>query len=167
MQVLKDSLETNGFYGAVLAQASTGLIIAGEHRWRAAKAEGLIEIPVVFIECDDEERRRMLIVDNRASDLGDHQDVRLDRMLAELAASRKGLAGTGFGAANLKPTSEREGDPKFSTIKSWDATGLRLNAIFSFSAPVELQAEIRAVLTREFPKVSFFEHVTDFSGKTE
>ena len=35
--MIAGSIEDLGFFGAVLVQESTGRIIAGEHRWRAAK----------------------------------------------------------------------------------------------------------------------------------
>jgi hypothetical protein len=168
MHVLKDSVANNGFYGAVIIQAATKRIIAGEHRWRAAKAEGLPEIPVIEIDCSDEEAKRLLLVDNRSSDLGDHEEGRLDKLLEELSASRRGLTGTGFGPQNLRPSTEREGkDEKYKTVKSWDATKIRVNAIFSFSAPVEFQAKIRAVLAREFPALAFHESIAKFEDGEE
>ena len=42
-----ESVVENGFFGAVLAQRSSGHILAGEHRWRAAKAKGLQKVPTV------------------------------------------------------------------------------------------------------------------------
>lgn len=33
---IHDSITANGFYGQVVAQKSTGFILAGNHRWRAA-----------------------------------------------------------------------------------------------------------------------------------
>lgn len=47
------SVATHGFYGAVVAQRSTGAILAGNHRWEVAKREKLEKIPVVWVDVDD------------------------------------------------------------------------------------------------------------------
>jgi ParB-like chromosome segregation protein Spo0J len=161
MHVIKESIAHNGFYGAVSVQASTSRIIAGEHRWRAAKQQGAKEIPALFIDCDDEEAKRILIADNRSSDLGDHDERRLESLLEELAATREGLLGTGFGPSALSAEGESAARSPV-TVKSWDSRALRLNAIFSFSAPIEWQHKIRAVLKEHFPDLDFLEHVTRF-----
>ena len=63
-----ESIGHNGFYGAVLVQESSGFIIAGSHRWQAAKKAGATEIPAIFVKVDDatakaiEEERRICYV---------------------------------------------------------------------------------------------------------
>lgn len=92
-----------GFYQVIIVQRSTGLILAGEHRWRALRAAGSAVAPVVFLDVDDETAVRILVGDNeiprrlsraRVDDLG--------RLLADLRdQSLAGLSGTGFDDASF------------------------------------------------------------------
>lgn len=93
---IEASLDEHGFYGAVLVQSSSGRVIAGNHRLRRMKARGEATIPALVIDVDDDEALRILLNDNRASDLAHTDDVVLDRVLAQLAATDTGLSGTGY-----------------------------------------------------------------------
>lgn len=89
------SVKANGFYGAVVAQQGTGYILAGNHRWEAARREGLTQVPVLWVECTDEEARRILLVDNRTNDAAGYDDEALAKLLDEIRAT-DGLDGTGW-----------------------------------------------------------------------
>lgn len=91
-----ESIEANGFYGAVLAQRSSGFILAGNHRYVAAKHAGLAELPVFWVDVDDDRALRLLLVDNRANDLASYDDAALAELLRELVDSPLGLEGTGY-----------------------------------------------------------------------
>lgn len=71
------SVRENGFYGAVIAQKSTGYVLAGNHRYMAATAEGLTSLPVIWLDVDDGRATKIMLADNRASDLADYDDVAL------------------------------------------------------------------------------------------
>lgn len=98
---IQASIGHHGFYGTVVAQRSTGRILAGNHRWLAAKAAGLTEVPVAWVDVDDEQAERILLVDNRANDLASYDDGALLDLLRELQATDDGLAGTGFDDAAM------------------------------------------------------------------
>lgn len=96
------SIAENDFYGVVLVQAGTNRILAGNHRWKAAKQVGLKKIPVVFVEVDDVRARRILLADNRTSDAAGYDDGALLAALQAVAADQNNdLAGTGFEPADL------------------------------------------------------------------
>lgn len=97
MGALSRSLGAHGFYGAILAQEGTGVIIAGSHRWRAAVKRGRKTVPVLWLDVDDDRARRIMLVDNRTSDLASYDDSALADVLASLSESDLGLLGTGFG----------------------------------------------------------------------
>ncbi|MDF5756634.1 ParB N-terminal domain-containing protein [Spongiactinospora sp. TRM90649] len=97
VEVIGESIDENGFFGAVLVQRSRMRIIAGEHRWRGAMARGLAEVPCVLIDVDDERARRILLADNRTAALG-YEDP---EALAALLASLDDLAGTGYSDGDL------------------------------------------------------------------
>lgn len=103
------SVKANGFYGAVVAQQGTGYILAGNHRWDAARREGLTQVPVLWVECTDEEARRILLVDNRTNDGAGYDDEALAKLLDEIRAT-DGLDGTGWTPADLDALLQGLGD---------------------------------------------------------
>ena len=92
---IHESIEANGFYGAVVAQRSTGFILAGNHRWQAARHAGATEVPVIWVDVDDDHALRILLADNRTNDLATYDDSALASLLQELADAGN-LAGTGY-----------------------------------------------------------------------
>ena len=92
-----ESIASNGFYGAVVAQRSTSLILAGNHRWKTAKDAGATEIPTIWVDADDEQALRILLADNRTNDIAGYDDA----ALAELLGSLPSLEGTGYDQADV------------------------------------------------------------------
>ena len=95
IELIRESIRVNGFYGAVVAQLSTKTILAGEHRWKAARLEGMAEVPVIFIDCDDATAERIVLVDNRANDDAGYDDGLLADLLQSVQ-ERDSLEGTGW-----------------------------------------------------------------------
>lgn len=93
---IAESIEANHFYGAVMVQASTRTIIAGEHRWRAAQHQGSSVIPVVWADVDDETALSILTADNRVADLGSTNQKKLLKLLKKLSTTKTKLGGTGY-----------------------------------------------------------------------
>lgn len=93
---ISESIEAHGFYGQVIAQQSSRTILAGEHRWRAAKAAGMAEIPVTWVDVDDDQALRIVLVDNRSAELAYRDPQGLVELLQELAQTPLALTGTGY-----------------------------------------------------------------------
>src|SRR5690242_3881489 len=104
------SIEANGFYGTLVVQRSTGYVLAGNHRLQAAKATGLKEVPVVYVDVDDETAKRILLADNRTNDLATYDNDQLAELLQELAES-EGLEGTGYDGDDLDALLKELNDP--------------------------------------------------------
>lgn len=92
---IRESIRANGFYGVCVVQRSSGHILVGNHRYIAAVEEGLGEVPVMWLDVDDEEARRLLIADNRTSDLGAYNDALLISILTD-QNDQGGLDGTAW-----------------------------------------------------------------------
>lgn len=97
ISTIKDSIEQNGFYGAVVVQKSTRRILTGNHRVQALKELGHSEVPVIWVECDDERARQIMLADNRSSDVASYDDAKLLELLDALPT----LSGTGYDADDL------------------------------------------------------------------
>lgn len=98
---IHESVNANGFYGAVIVQRSTGNILAGNHRWLTAKQQKATEIPVIWVDVDDETAVRILLADNRTTRLGVDDDQALIALLMELQSSTGSIAGTGYSTDDL------------------------------------------------------------------
>lgn len=98
---IRSSIRVNGFYGALVVQRSTGHILAGNHRFMAAEAEGLDRIPVIFVDADDEDAKAILVGDNRLSDLAENDPELLAALLQAIQSRGEGLTGTGYSDDDL------------------------------------------------------------------
>jgi hypothetical protein len=93
---IHDSITTNGFYGTIVAQRSTGHILVGNHRYAVAKAAGATHIPVTWVDVDDDHALRILLVDNRTNDIAGYDDDELMTMLTSILDEFGTLDGTGY-----------------------------------------------------------------------
>lgn len=101
VEAIRASIRANGFYGALVVQRSTGHILAGNHRFMAAEAEGLDRVPVIYVDASDDDAKAILVGDNRLSDLAENDPVLLAALLQAVQAREQGLAGTGYSDDDL------------------------------------------------------------------
>jgi ParB-like chromosome segregation protein Spo0J len=84
VDAIAESLRAHGQYRPIVANRRTGLILAGNHTWRAAKRLGWTKIAVSWVDVDTTEEARIILVDNRASDLATYDDSLLSALLRSL-----------------------------------------------------------------------------------
>jgi ParB-like chromosome segregation protein Spo0J len=97
IDAIVESLRAHGQYRPIVANLRTNHILAGTHTWKAAKRIGWTRIAVSFVDVSDEEEKRILLVDNRASDLASYDDA----LLSALLRSLDDLSGAGYSTADL------------------------------------------------------------------
>lgn len=143
MEKIGASIETNGFYGTIVAQKSTGYVLAGNHRLLAAKAAGAKTLDVAWVDVDDDRALRIMLVDNKSSDDASNDEAALGALLEELSATELQLDGTGFDA--LLP----EDEPELTSIAvmappkmAWVLVGI---PVVRFSDVQELVDQLSAV----------------------
>jgi DNA modification methylase len=93
---IAESLKEHGQYRPIVVQRSTGYILAGNHTYQAAKQLKHKTIAVTYMDCDDDQALRILLVDNRANDLANYDDYGLTELLTGLMETDRKLIGTGF-----------------------------------------------------------------------
>lgn len=98
---IKESIRVNGFAGVIVAQEGTGHIVAGNHRFMAACALGFTAFNVHWLPLSDTEAERLMLADNRTSDLGSYDDRVLADMLKGLGDTDLALSGTGYDQRDL------------------------------------------------------------------
>lgn len=94
VDVIQSSIDVNGFYGAIIVQRSTRYVLAGNHRLQAAIRSGASTVPVIEVDCDDDAALRILLADNRTTDVSVYNEQLLGEILSELRGDS--LDGTGF-----------------------------------------------------------------------
>jgi ParB-like chromosome segregation protein Spo0J len=94
---ISESLMVNGQYSPIVIQKSSRRILKGNHTWRAAKWIGWDTIAISTIDVDDEEAARIVLIDNRTSDVAEYDGELLKRNLLELSS----FEGTGFSAEDV------------------------------------------------------------------
>lgn len=82
---ISTSLTAHGQYRPILVQKSTGYIVAGNHTWSAAKSLGWDKIAVLQLEMDDDRALRILLADNKSSDLATYDTHALAEVLSGFA----------------------------------------------------------------------------------
>lgn len=92
---ISESLDSSGFFGALVVQRSTGYILVGNHRYRAAVQKGMTALPVMYADVDDTQAIKIMLADNRANDRASYRDDVLGDLLRELAETDN-LYGTAF-----------------------------------------------------------------------
>jgi len=101
LEKIMASMRANGFFGALVVQSSTNYILVGNHRWQAAKRMGMETVPVLFIDCDAKQARKIMLADNRSSDLATYDFDELGDLLKKVM-TESDLGGTGFDAIDLQ-----------------------------------------------------------------
>lgn len=107
------SLTVNGQYKAIVVNRGTHTgrpneILAGNHTYAAAVELGWDRIAVTWADVDDEAAARIVIVDNRTSDLAGYDTTLLAEILAELPS----LDGTGYDQDALDELLDDSGLPE-------------------------------------------------------
>jgi len=98
---IRESIKANGFYGVLVVQKSTRCVLAGNHRLIAAREMGAKKLPVIWVECSDDEALRIMLADNRTSDLATYDNAKLAELLEYVQQDVGTLIGTGYTLAEL------------------------------------------------------------------
>lgn len=101
-EIIDESINANGWYGALTVQRSTGYILKGNHSFRTARNKGAFEIPVLWRDVDDETAKRILLADNETAKRSQYDEAKLEAVLAGLES----LEGTGFDKVSRLETPE-------------------------------------------------------------
>lgn len=95
-EAIEVSIEINGMYRPVEAQRSTGFVLAGNTTYASCLALGASILPIVWLDVNDEEALRILLVDNQAARLARMDQGLLRPHLDTLLETELRLLGTGY-----------------------------------------------------------------------
>lgn len=102
VEAIAASLRTNGQYRPLVVNKGTHTgkpneVLAGNHTLMAARDLGWPTVAVTFLDVDEDQARRILLADNRTSQLGTFDNA----ALAELLQDAPDLEGTGYSQEDL------------------------------------------------------------------
>ena len=120
---IHESIRANGFFGSCLVNRRDNQIIAGSHRWMAAKQAGLPAVPVIWVDLDPDAALRVMLSDNKTSDDANYNDAALAELLAELANTESGLTGTGYSLEELQSLIDGMAGPMYEPDPTSDGAG--------------------------------------------
>lgn len=118
---LKESLRHHGQYRPLVVRSGTNEVLAGNHTLAAARELGWTQIAVTFVDCDDDQAARIVLVDNRSNDLAGYDDAALLELLQQVQGGTGHLEGTGFSDADLAALLADVGDEPVALTDPDDA----------------------------------------------
>jgi len=98
IEAIAQSLKAHGQYRPIVVQYGTNFILAGNHTYKAAKKLGWKKIKITYVEVDEESARKIVLADNRLTDLATYNEPLLKSLLNTLPE----LEGTGFTQAEVE-----------------------------------------------------------------
>lgn len=96
VDAIAESMQQNGVFQPILVQKSTRYIISGNHRWAAMARLGITEVPIIELDVDDREAKRIALSDNKTATLGSDDEAMVADLLQQLHGTDAGLAGTAY-----------------------------------------------------------------------
>ena len=121
-QVAK-SIERFGFASPIVARQADGRIIAGHTRHSAALKLGLEDVPVRFLDIDEQKASALALADNKIGEIATWNDDTLGEILAELEQDGFDLDGLGWSDNELdglldsmRPEEPEEDDRDFDAM---------------------------------------------------
>lgn len=92
ISLIKESLKEYGQYKPITVNLATNQILVGNHTYQAAVELGWQEIEVTYVNVDEKTAAKIVLIDNRATDLGKYDN----NALLELLESLNDLEHTGY-----------------------------------------------------------------------
>ena len=127
---IMESIIENGQYRPLVVNARNNRILAGNHTFKALRELAHDEAFVTFVDVDELQERKIVLADNRTSELATMDTFNLSKMLTQLAEDDE-LTGTGY-----------DGDDLDAMIKEL-ATPLDLQANIELDKKVNVREQIR------------------------
>lgn len=99
--LIQESLTAYGQYKPITVNKRTNEILAGNHTYQAAKLLGWETIKTVFVDADENTAMKIVLMDNKTSDVGSYENHKL----LSLLDSFEDLHGTGYSQSDYKDLS--------------------------------------------------------------
>lgn len=108
VDAIAESLRVHGQYRPIVVNRRNGYILAGNHTFKAIRSLGRNKVDVVWVDVDDDMERRIMLADNRTSDLA----VTNEAMVADLLTNLPDLTGTGYSQEFIDQLNQPDTEPQ-------------------------------------------------------
>lgn len=158
VDAVAESIQRFGFASPILARNQDGRVIAGHTRLKAARKLGLQQVPVRYLDLDDDSANALALADNKLGELAEWDDAALAEILRDLEKKSEPIDNLGWTADELntiidaiEPKEETElqpGELYTTKIKSpqYEPTGERpkVSELFDRRKADQLISEIES-----------------------
>jgi hypothetical protein len=145
-----ESIKVNGWFGVIVAQKSTKYILAGNHRWQAARQLGIESVPVMWLDCSNAEGKKILLADNKMNDMAGYANDTLQELLRSVLADDD-LRGTGFDATDIEAlvdeVTDEPDDKRKRNLEPFHDT------FFLVRCPITEQGRVMQLLTNAMQEI--------------
>lgn len=136
------SIERFGFASPIVARTADGRVIAGHTRLAAALRLGLEDVPVRFLDIDEQLASALALADNKIGEIATWDDETLGQVLAELKQDGMDLGGLGWDEDELDRILEAANPPQPEPMTEdevdWDSMPEDVPAITQAGDVIEL-----------------------------
>jgi DNA modification methylase len=136
------SIERFGFASPIVARTADGRVIAGHTRLAAALRLGLEDVPVRFLDIDEQLASALALADNKIGEIATWDDETLGQVLAELEQDGMDLGGLGWDEDELDRILEAANPPQPEPMTEdevdWDSMPEDVPAITQAGDVIEL-----------------------------
>ena len=136
------SIQRFGFASPIVARTADGRVIAGHTRLAAALRLGLEDVPVRFLDIDEQLASALALADNKIGEIATWDDETLGQVLAELEQDGMDLGGLGWDEDELDRILEAANPPQPEPMTEdevdWDSMPEDVPAITQAGDVIEL-----------------------------
>ena len=107
VEALTKSMAAFGWTNPILARRQDLMVVAGHTRLKSAKAQGLKEVPVIFLDLDPADAKTYMIADNRLTEIVEWDNLKLGELFSELEEMDLDISLTGFNVDEISSYTRR------------------------------------------------------------
>lgn len=146
VDAIAESLKVHGQFQPIIVQQSTNYVLVGNHTLKAAQKLRWAEVAVCYVDVDDVQAKKIVLVANRTADLGTYDLDALSALLQDL----DDLAGSGYSDADLVGllNDGEDNDPGLGDEDDLPSKSTKLGVIIYCSTERE-QVELLELLLEE------------------
>lgn len=158
VDAVAESIQRFGFASPILARNQDGRVIAGHTRLKAARKLGLQQVPVRYLDLDDDAANALALADNKLGELAEWDDAALAEILRDLEKKSEPIDNLGWSAEELdklidsveqkEPTESNDSELYTKKIKSpqYEPTGEqpKVHELFDRNKTSKLITEIQS-----------------------
>lgn len=99
---IQQSMRDHGVIDVCVVQRSRRRILGGHGRWENAIEVGATRVPVLWVDCDDDEAEEIMLVLNHAADKATYNNPALAKLLSRIADSGRSVQRAGWDETSLR-----------------------------------------------------------------